>query len=129
MNQQSWSVLDAHTLACMSALVLSSQAGIRVTIHRYLEDVSQPYLEAEVIKLCSDPTVDGVLIQLPLSKHLDEEAVMEKLDPKKDVDGFHPLNMVSKWFAILAVKVPFQMTAQFNRHECKTILMSHRVVC
>lgn len=72
---------------------MQTQAGIHVDIHRYDEDVSQATLEQEVVRICANQMIDGVLIQLPLAPHLDEEAVMEKLDPKKDVDGFHPLNM------------------------------------
>jgi 5,10-methylene-tetrahydrofolate dehydrogenase/methenyl tetrahydrofolate cyclohydrolase len=55
--------------------------------------VSQQDLQACVSEVSSDRAVDGVLVQLPLPPHLDEEAVMEALDPLKDVDGFHPLNM------------------------------------
>ncbi len=62
-------------------------------VHHLPESVSQSQLEAAVSHACSDVRVDGVLIQLPLPRHLSEEAVMEVLDPKKDVDGFHPLNM------------------------------------
>lgn len=55
--------------------------------------MSQQELEAKVKEVCGSATVDGVLIQLPMPPHLDEEAIMEYLDPAKDVDGFHPLNM------------------------------------
>jgi len=53
--------------------------------------------EAEVLslvdKLNADPAVNGVLVQLPLPKHIDPECVIERIDPKKDVDGFHPYNI------------------------------------
>ena len=52
-------------------------------------------LEEGVSRVCRRGDVDGVLVQLPLPQHLDEGAVMERLDPAKDVDGFHPLNMGS----------------------------------
>lgn len=55
--------------------------------------VSQREIEAAVRELCNDDTVDGVLVQLPLPPHLDEESIIESFDPAKDVDGFHPLNM------------------------------------
>jgi methylenetetrahydrofolate dehydrogenase (NADP+)/methenyltetrahydrofolate cyclohydrolase len=67
--------------------------GIAAEIHQLPEDVSQEDLEQEVRRVCADPAMDGVLVQLPLPRHLDEEQVMEFLDPRKDVDGFHPLNM------------------------------------
>lgn len=75
--------------ACMVCV----QAGVAVCIHHLPDTVSQVELERAVSAVCEDPSVDGVLVQLPLPRHLDEEKVMEHLDPKKDVDGFHPLNM------------------------------------
>ena len=57
--------------------------------------LAQVDLEEEVSRVCRKGDVDGVLVQLPLPQHLDEGAVMERLDPAKDVDGFHPLNMGS----------------------------------
>ncbi|GFR41461.1 hypothetical protein Agub_g2149 [Astrephomene gubernaculifera] len=69
------------------------KAGVRTFIRQLPESVTQAQLEAAVAATCGDPRVDGVLIQLPLPRHLSEEAVMEVLEPRKDVDGFHPLNM------------------------------------
>eukprot|EP00798_Chlamydomonas_sp_ICE-L_P002795 gene2795-12670_t len=69
------------------------KAGVGMKIHHLPEEVSQGDLDKSVQSICLDPAVDGVLIQLPLPKHLSEESVMELLDPRKDVDGFHPLNM------------------------------------
>ncbi|EFJ44877.1 hypothetical protein VOLCADRAFT_44449, partial [Volvox carteri f. nagariensis] len=69
------------------------KAGMQTFVHHLPESVTQSQLEAAVSLACSDCRVDGVLIQLPLPRHLSEEAVMEVLDPRKDVDGFHPLNM------------------------------------
>ncbi|GBF95355.1 hypothetical protein Rsub_07783 [Raphidocelis subcapitata] len=73
----------------------AARAGIDCSVHRLPQDVSQEVLCARVAALCADPRVDGVLVQLPLPPHLDEESVMGSgaLDPRKDVDGFHPLNM------------------------------------
>lgn len=53
----------------------------------------QEDLLAEVEKLNNDPEVDGFIVQLPLPKHIDEQAVIEAIDPTKDVDGFHPVNV------------------------------------
>ena len=55
-------------------------------------DVSQGELLANVKALCADPTVHGILVQLPLPKHLDENAVLDALDPAKDVDALTPRN-------------------------------------
>ncbi len=67
--------------------------GISAEIHQLPEDVTQEQLEEEVQRVCADSAMDGVLVQLPLPRHLDEERAMEFLEPRKDVDGFHPLNM------------------------------------
>ena len=69
------------------------RAGVHIDVFSLPEDVQQAALEGEVRRVCGLPHVDGVLVQLPLPRHLDEGAVMEQLDPNKDVDGFHPLNM------------------------------------
>ena len=56
-------------------------------------DASQEEVEALVSKLNADPAVNGILVQLPLPKHLDEEKVLVAIDLTKDVDGFHPVNI------------------------------------
>ncbi|KAG1662002.1 hypothetical protein FOA52_012173 [Chlamydomonas sp. UWO 241] len=71
----------------------AARVGVRCDIVNLPGDVTQALLEAEVRRVCGDPSVDGVLIQLPLPRHLDENSVMEQLHPDKDVDGFHPINM------------------------------------
>ena len=57
------------------------------------EDTKQEDLMALIDKLNKDPKINGILCQLPLPKHLNEEAVLFAIDPKKDVDGFHPVNV------------------------------------
>ena len=69
------------------------QAGIRSFGQTLAADVTQEALEGLVKELNADPAVHGILVQLPLPKHLDEEAVLTLIDVIKDVDGFHPLNM------------------------------------
>ena len=56
------------------------------------ETITQEELIAEINKLNQDPTLDGFIVQLPLPKHIDQEAVINAIDPNKDVDGFHPMN-------------------------------------
>ncbi len=85
--------LIAHVTMHVPHACAPMQAGVHVNVHHLPDSVSQAQLEAAVQRLCSDPHVDGVLIQLPLPNHLCEEEVMEHIDPRKDVDGFHPLNM------------------------------------
>ena len=56
-------------------------------------DIPQPQLEDTITFLNSDPTIDGILLQLPLPKGLDSQRCLDLVDPSKDVDGFHPVNM------------------------------------
>ena len=60
-------------------------------------DISEAALVAEVEKLNADDTVDGVLVQLPLPKHIDAHRIIAAIDPAKDVDGFHPANVGRLW--------------------------------
>lgn len=69
------------------------QAGIRSTIIRLPAEIGQEQLLAEVRRLNADPQIDGILVQSPLSPHLDPNAVIDAIDPGKDVDGFHPWNL------------------------------------
>lgn len=55
--------------------------------------ISQEELEAAIVGLNKDSNVDGILVQLPLPKHLNEDSVIETIDPMKDVDGLHPINV------------------------------------
>ena len=57
------------------------------------EDISQEELENVIAELNDDPACTGYIVQLPLPKHLDENRVLELIDPKKDVDGLHPVNL------------------------------------
>lgn len=73
------------------------EAGMRSAIHRLPADVAQADLLALIDGLMADDRVDGVLVQLPLPKHLDEQAVTDRVAPEKDVDGFHPSNVGALW--------------------------------
>jgi methylenetetrahydrofolate dehydrogenase (NADP+)/methenyltetrahydrofolate cyclohydrolase len=67
--------------------------GFRSTLIRRPADVTQAELLEIVAELNEDPDVDGFIVQLPLPKHIDEDAVNLAIDPKKDVDGFTPVNI------------------------------------
>ena len=67
-------------------------AGIRSTVLRLPQETAQEELEAAVRKFNADAAVHGILVQLPLPRHLDEKRVLTLIDPDKDVDGFHPVN-------------------------------------
>ncbi len=68
------------------------EAGIAAHTIRLPAETTEAALLAEVRRLNDDPTVDGILVQLPLPAHIRAQAVIEAIDPAKDVDGFHPLN-------------------------------------
>ena len=61
------------------------------------EDISQEDLLARIGEINADRTVDGLLVQLPLPRHIDEDKVIDAIDIDKDVDGFHPLNVANLW--------------------------------
>ena len=71
---------------------VTREAGMQGFEHRLPADVSQDALLALVDQLNAERAVDGILVQLPLPRHLDEQAVITRVDPNKDVDGFHPIN-------------------------------------
>lgn len=68
------------------------EAGMKSIEHRLAETTTQADLIALVEALNADPTVDGILVQLPLPKQIDDKAVIAAIDPAKDVDGFHVVN-------------------------------------
>ncbi len=70
-----------------------AEVGIRSVGHELPGDATQEEVEALVRELNADPTIHGILVQLPLPKHLDEEAVLNAISIEKDVDGFHPINI------------------------------------
>lgn len=71
----------------------SKELGIYSERYDLPEKTSQKELIALIEKLNKDPKINGILVQLPLPKHLDEEDVLYAIDPRKDVDGFHPVNV------------------------------------
>ena len=69
------------------------EAGMQSFEHKLAADIAQEKLIALIDQLNADDSVDGILVQLPLPRHIDEQAVLTRLDPHKDVDGFHPVNV------------------------------------
>ncbi len=70
-----------------------AELGIESFGHHLPADASQEEVEGLVRELNADPRVNGILVQLPLPSHLDEEKVLQAIDLEKDVDGFHPINI------------------------------------
>lgn len=84
---------------------VANQLGIYSKVERYSQTISEDELLNEIEKYNNDPRFHGILVQLPLPKHIDEEKVLLAIDPKKDVDGFHPLNL-GRLFAGNPDKIP-----------------------
>ncbi len=75
----------------------SEEVGIRNTTIRHDETITEEALLTIIDNLNCDAEVDGVLVQLPLPRHIDSDRVIAAIDKGKDVDGFHPLNVASLW--------------------------------
>ncbi|MCA3648986.1 MAG: bifunctional methylenetetrahydrofolate dehydrogenase/methenyltetrahydrofolate cyclohydrolase FolD [Methylobacterium sp.] len=71
----------------------TTEIGMVSIEHKLPVETSQADLLARIAKLNADPSVDGILVQLPLPPHIDADAIIEAIDPAKDVDGFHPVNV------------------------------------
>jgi methylenetetrahydrofolate dehydrogenase (NADP+)/methenyltetrahydrofolate cyclohydrolase len=69
------------------------EAGMQSFEHKLPAEIAQDELIGLVDRLNADEGVDGILVQLPLPKHIDDQAVLTRVDPDKDVDGFHPVNV------------------------------------
>ena len=69
------------------------KVGFKSTLVRYESDVTEEELLKKVAELNADTDIDGIIVQLPLPKHIDPEKVTEQIDHRKDVDGFHPINL------------------------------------
>lgn len=74
-------------------VIACEQCGFKSTLIRYEDDITEEELLACVDKLNKDDDVDGFIVQLPLPKHIDEQKIIEAIDYRKDVDGFHPINV------------------------------------
>lgn len=76
-----------------SKIKTCSELGFRSTLIRFEEDVTEARLLETIEKLNHDDDVHGFIVQLPLPKHINEQRIIEAVDPRKDVDGFHPINV------------------------------------
>ena len=69
------------------------EVGFKSTLIRFNSDIQESVLLGKIAELNNDPDVDGFIVQLPLPRHISENKVIEAIDPKKDADGFHPVNL------------------------------------
>lgn len=83
----------ASTLYVGNKKKACAYTGIESRAFELPENTTQDELLALIAKLNTDPQVNGILVQLPLPEHINEKCVIEAIDPKKDVDGFHPMNV------------------------------------
>ena len=93
-------------------------AGIYSVVHEMPESITQEELLETINMMNSNPKLDGILVQLPLPKHIDTTVVLEAINPLKDVDGFHPYNvgrMVSNLDAFLPA-TPFGVMRMFEEY-------------
>lgn len=85
---------DGGSLTYVAAKVKAcEQIGFESTLIRYDETVPEDILLSKVHSLNEDKSVDGFIVQLPLPSHIDEMKITQAIDPRKDVDGFHPVNL------------------------------------
>jgi methylenetetrahydrofolate dehydrogenase (NADP+)/methenyltetrahydrofolate cyclohydrolase len=69
------------------------EVGFHSVVQHLSENVTQQDLEERIVAFNADPTIDGILVQLPLPAHIDSHRIIDRIDPLKDVDGFHPYNI------------------------------------
>lgn len=98
------------------------EIGFKSTLRRFGSDITEDQLIEEIQTLNEDADIDGFIVQLPLPKHISENRVMEAIDPKKDVDGFHPVNVgrMCKGLPAYISATPFGIIAMLKRSEIET---------
>lgn len=99
-----------------------AEVGFKSTIVRFEEDTNEETVLETIKKFNNDPEVDGFIVQLPLPKHIDENKVIEAIDPKKDVDGFHPINVGRMMIGLPAYisATPFGILELIKRYNIET---------
>ena len=114
-NGASITYVNAKVKAC-------ERVGFESTLIRLAEDISEKELLNEIERLNVDKNIDGFIVQLPLPNHIDEQKVLMAVDPKKDVDGFHPTN-VGKMALNLPTFIsatPFGILELLERYNVRT---------
>ena len=98
------------------------QVGFNSTLIRFEEEISEAELIKKVEELNSNADIDGFIVQLPLPKHINEQKIIEAIDYKKDVDGFHPINVgrMSIGLPCFVSATPFGIMELLKRYEIDT---------
>ena len=99
------------------------QVGFKSSLVRYESDVTEEELLSKVAELNADADIDGIIVQLPLPKHIDPEKVTEKIDPRKDVDGFHPINLgrMQRNLPSFIPATPYGITLMLKEYGIETV--------
>jgi len=98
------------------------EVGFKSSLFRYEENVSEDELLAKVYELNNDDSLDGFIVQLPLPSHISEQKVIDAIDPKKDVDGFHPANVGRMVIGMpsFVSATPFGIVELIKRYKIET---------
>jgi methylenetetrahydrofolate dehydrogenase (NADP+)/methenyltetrahydrofolate cyclohydrolase len=96
--------------------------GFQSSLIRYEEDVTEKELLSKVQELNEDDDLDGFIVQLPLPEHISEQKVIEAINPKKDVDGFHPINVGRMVIGLpsFVSATPFGIVELLKRYNIET---------
>ena len=100
----------------------SKEVGITSSIYRYPESISERELLEVVDFLNLDNEIDGFIVQLPLPKHIDEQKIIERINPIKDIDGFHPVNLGRMMLGLpsLLPATPMGIMTLLERYKVET---------
>ncbi len=98
------------------------EVGFKSSLIRYDDDVTENELLAKIEELNNDDDLDGFIVQLPLPKHISEQRVIEAINPKKDVDGFHPANVGRMVIGLPSYvsATPFGIVELLKRYKIET---------
>ncbi|HOT14429.1 MAG TPA: bifunctional methylenetetrahydrofolate dehydrogenase/methenyltetrahydrofolate cyclohydrolase FolD [Bacteroidales bacterium] len=99
-----------------------AEVGFKSTLVRFEDDVTETELLAAVQKLNNDSDVDGIIVQLPVPKHISEQKIIEAIDYRKDVDGFHPINVGRTVIGLPSYvsATPFGIVELLRRYKVET---------
>jgi len=99
------------------------KVGFKSSLVRYEDDVTEEELLKKVEELNADADIDGIIVQLPLPKHIDPEKVTERIDHRKDVDGFHPVNLgrMQRNLPSFIPATPYGITLMLKEYGIETV--------
>jgi methylenetetrahydrofolate dehydrogenase (NADP+)/methenyltetrahydrofolate cyclohydrolase len=99
------------------------KVGFKSTLVRFEDNVTEEELLKKVEELNADADIDGIIVQLPLPKHIDPEKVTERIDHRKDVDGFHPVNLgrMQRNLPSFIPATPYGITLMLKEYGIETV--------